>query len=215
MRTVRLALMLVIAAMALAAQKVWDGTKWVARAFSGMPTPPSTGIEDALDDLADAARPVTPSQPARDTISAYAPAPEVAPKSAPVTASAQVVELDPILAKGKAAHAFACALATLDEVPSTDGLDEAETAWLNSLNASEMMMVYRAGPMRTGAHMAGIEPLRSLPLCPTLAEYRHILGQAARISPRQRAEIQEYNETLDAAFQEMIEDPGFELKRGV
>ena len=31
MRTLRLALMLVLAAMALAAQKVWDGTKWVAQ----------------------------------------------------------------------------------------------------------------------------------------------------------------------------------------
>ncbi len=217
MRTVRLALMLVLAAMALAAQKVWDGTRWIARAMSGMPTPPSTGIEDALDDLADAARPVTASQPARDTVtpSGQASAPEVAPKPAPVPASAQVVELDPILAKGKVAHAFACALAMLDEEPSTDGLDEAEIAWLNSLNASEMMTVYRAGPMRTGAHMAGIKPVEGLPLCPTLAEYRHILGQAARISPRQRAEIQEYNDTLDAAFQEMIDDPGFELKRGV
>lgn len=214
-RALATALALVIAAMA-AAQRVWDGTKWVARAMSGVPTPPSTAVEDALDDIAYGAAPVTPSAaPAAESVtpsSAPAPKPEAAVAA---LASADVVELDPILAKGKIAYGFACALATQDEEPSTEGLDESEIAWLNSLCHIEMMAIYRAGPMRTGAHMASIKAVEGLPLCPTLAEYRHVLGQAARISPRQREEIREYNETLDAAFEDMLADPAYELKCGV
>ena len=69
--------------------------------------------------------------------------------------------------------------------------------------------------MQAGAHMLGIKAIPGLPLCPTLAEYRHVLGSAARITPRQREEIAEYNETLDAAFDEMINSPNFELKHGI
>jgi len=215
-RALATALALVIAAMAAAAQKVWDGTKWIARAMSGMPTPPSTAIEDAFDDVVADARPVTPSAaPAAESVTpSSAPAPKAEAAVAAV-ASADVVELDPVLAKGKIAHAFACALATQDKEPSTNGLHEGEAAWLNSLNHLEMMHIYRAGPMRVGAHMAGIRPIEGLPLCPTEAEYRHVLGSAAQITPRAREEIREWQETLDAAFEDMLSDPSYELKCGV
>jgi hypothetical protein len=217
MRTAAKLIALVLAAMAIAAQKVWDGTKWISRSLSGMPTPPSTGIADAFDDLTQATAPVTPSAPAAESVTPSA-APALAPKAevAPVAAaSADVIELDPVLAKGKAAHAFATALGTQDEEPSTEGLNEAEAAWLNSLNHHEMMTIYRAGPLRTGAHMAGIRPIEGLPLCPTLAEYRHVLGSAAQITPRAREEIREWQETLDAAFEDMLADPAYELKCGI
>jgi hypothetical protein len=215
-RALATALALVIAAMAAAAQRVWDGTKWVARALSGMPTPPSTAIEDAFDDVVQGTRPVTPSAPTGESVTPSAPAPAPQAKAAPVAvASAEVIELDPVLVKGKIAHAFACALATQDEEPSTNGLHEGEAAWLNSLNHLEMMHIYRAGPMRVGAHMAGIRPIEGLPLCPTEAEYRHALGSGAQITPRAREEIREWQETLDQAFEDMISDPAYELKCGV
>ncbi|MFF9551163.1 MULTISPECIES: hypothetical protein [Methylobacterium] len=207
---------LVMAVMAALAQKVWDGTKWVAKAFSGIPTPAGLEVEDAMDAVAArAAAPVTPSRESRDTVTpapAPAPKPETAPKAA---ATAQVVELDPVLAKGKIAYAYACSLTTLDGEPSTAGLNEAEAAWLASLNTSEMMHIWRGGPLQAGAHMAGIKTIPGLPLCPTLSEYRHILGSAAQVTPRQREEIAEYNATLDRAFADMIEDPAFELKCGI
>lgn len=209
---------LVIAVMAALAQKVWDGTKWVAKAFSGIPTPAGLEVEDAMDAVAArAAAPVTPSRESRDTVTpAPAPKPQPAAKApAAALADCDVIELDPVLAKGKIAYAYACSLTTLDEEPSTAGLNEAEAAWLASLNTSEMMHIWRGGPLRAGAHMAGIKPIEGLPLCPTLAEYRHVLGSAARITPRQREEIAEYNETLDRTFADMIEDPAFELKCGI
>ncbi|MEE7490568.1 hypothetical protein SAMN02799622_04197 [Methylobacterium sp. UNC378MF] len=208
---------LVLAAMAAATQAVWDGSKWVMKSLFAPPQPVGVEVGDAMDAVAArAAAPVTPSQPAaRDTVTpAPAPAPksETAPKAA---ATAKVVELDPVLAKGKAAYAFACALATLGDEPPTEGLNEAEIAWLNSLNTMEMMHIWRGGPMQAGAHMLGIKAIPGLPLCPTLSEYRHILGSAAQVTPRQREEIAEYNATLDQAFEDMISDPGFQLKQGI
>jgi hypothetical protein len=35
------------------------------------------------------------------------------------------------------------------------------------------------------------------------------------VTPRQREEIAEYNATMDEAFNDMINDPGFQLKCGV
>jgi hypothetical protein len=204
-----------LAAMLAVPKAVWDGSKWVMKALFAPPEPAGLAIEDAFEGVAaQAAAPVTPSQPAaRDTVTpAPAPKPEAAPKPA---ATAQVVELDPVLAKGKIAYAYACALTTLDEEPSTAGLNEAEAAWLSSLNTAEMMHIWRGGPMQAGAHMLGIKTIPGLPLCPTLAEYRHVLGSAARITPRQREEIAEYNATLDRAFADMIDDPAFELKCGI
>lgn len=206
----------VVAAMAAATNAVWDGTKWTMKALFAPLTPQGIEVEDAFEDVAArAAAPVTPSQPNRDTVTptpAPAPKPEAALKPA---ATAQVVELDPVLAKGKIAYAYACSLTTLDGEPSTAGLNEAEAAWLASLNTSEMMHIWRGGPLQAGAHMAGIKTIPGLPLCPTLAEYKHILGSAAQITPRQREEIAEYNETMDRAFADMIEDPAFELKCGI
>lgn len=207
---------LVMAVMAAMAQKVWDGTRWVAKAFSGIPTPQGVEFEDAFEGVAArAAAPVTPSRESRDTVTptpAPAPKPEAAPKAA---ATAQVVELDPVLVRGRIAHAYAHAMATLDGEPSTEGLDEAAAAWLHSLNTSELMHIWRASPLQVGAHMAGIRPMDGLPLCPTMAEYKHALGNAAQITPRQREEIREWQETLDRAFADMIDDPAFELKCGI
>ncbi|MGU3541415.1 hypothetical protein [Methylobacterium sp. A52T] len=207
---------LILLVMAAMAQKIWDGTRWVAKAFSGIPTPAGVEVEDAMDAVAaKAAAPVTPSQPARDTVT---PAPAPAPKTEATpkpTATAQVVELDPVLARGRIAHQYAHAMGTLDGEPSTEGLDEAAAAWLLSLNSSELMHIWRASPLQVGAHMAGIRPHEGLPLCPTMAEYKHALGNAARITPRQREEIWEWVETMDAAFADMIDDPAFKLKCGI
>jgi len=208
----------VVAAMAAATQAVWNGSKWVMRSLFAPPTPQGIEVEDAFESVAaQAAKPVTPSQLSRDGVTpAPAPKPEVAPKpAAPALASCDVIELDPVLAKGKIAYAYACSLTTLDEEPSTAGLNEAESAWLSSLNTAEMMHIWRGGPMQAGAHMLGIKAIPGLPLCPTLSEYRHILGSAAQVTPRQREEIAEYNATLDQAFEDMISDPGFQLKQGI
>lgn len=202
-------LALVMAAMAVSAQKVWDGTKWISRAAFGPPVPAGEAIEEAFDDVAQALSPVTPSQPAvAESVTPSAPAPT------PMPAPAKVVEIDPVLAKGRAAHAFAHAMLTADE-PSTAGLDDAAAAWLNSLNASELMKIHQYGAHRVGSHMAGLRPIEGLPLCPSMAEYRHALGAAARITPAQRADIKEWQETMDRAFEEMIEDPAYELKCGI
>lgn len=206
----------VVAAMAAATQAVWNGSKWVMRSLFAPPQPAGIEVEDAMDAVAaKASAPVTPSRESPDTVTptpAPAPKPEAAPKPA---ATAQVVELDPVLAKGKIAYAYAHSMGTLDGEPSTEGLDEAAAAWLHSLNTAELLQVWRSSPLQVGAHMAGIRPLEGLPLCPTMAEYKHTLGNAARITPRQREEIAEYNETLDRAFADMIDDPAFELKCGI
>lgn len=208
MRTVRLALMLVLAAMALAAQKVWDGTKWVARAFSGMPTPPATDVEDVMDAVqARASAPVTPSQPAVESVT-----PSAAPKPAP----SRVVELDPVLARGKLAFRFVDATFTLE--PEENVLAECDDVlkgWLLSLNAAEMMAIHRAGAHKTAAHLAGKRLIEGLPEIATAAEYQHVMGQAARMTPKRRAEIQEWNATFDAAIDEMTSDPAYELRAGI
>jgi len=210
---------LAFAAMAAATRAVWDGSKWVMKALFAPPEPAGLAIEDAFEGVAaQAAKPVTPSQatqPARDTVTpAAAPAPKTEPVAKPA-ATAQVVELDPVLARGRIAHQYAHAMATLDGEPSTEGLDEAAAAWLHSLNTSELMHIWRASPLLVGAHMAGIRPIEGLPLCPTMAEYKHALGNAAQITPRQREEVRKWQETMDRAFADMIDDPKFELKCGI
>lgn len=74
-----------------------------------------------------------------------------------------------------------------------------------------MMAVHRAGAHRVAAHLAGKRLLDDLPEIATEQEYRHYMGQAARITPQRRAEIAEF----DAAFEDLIADPEFELKCGV
>jgi hypothetical protein len=219
MRKIARLALLAFAAMAAATKAVWDGSKWVFKGLSGPPTPQGIEVEDAFENVAArAAAPVTPSQgaqPSRDGVTpATAPAPKPETASQPA-ATAQVVEFDPVLAKGKIAHAYAHAMGTLDGEPSVEGLDEAAAAWLLSLNSSELMHIWHASPLQVGAHMSGIRPLDGLPLCPTMAEYRHALGNAAQITPRQREEVREWQETMDAAFADMIDDPAFELKCGI
>jgi hypothetical protein len=212
MRTAAKLIALVLAAMAIAAQKVWDGTRWVARALSGMPTPPSTGIADAFDELTQATAPVTPSAPAAEsavTPSAPAPSSVAAPVAA---ASAQVVELDPVLARGRLAARFAeCTFSLEPEGDVLAECDDVLKAWLLSLNAMEMMAVHRAGAHKVAAHLAGKRLLEDLPEIATDAEFRHYMGQAARITPQRRAEIREF----DAAFEDLINDEGYELKCGI
>ncbi|GJD81467.1 MULTISPECIES: hypothetical protein [Methylobacteriaceae] len=208
MRTVRLALMLVLAAMALAAQKVWDGTRWIARAMSGMPTPPATDVEDVMDAAqARASAPVTPSQPAAESVT---------PSAAPAPAPARIVELDPVLARGKLALRFVdCTFSLEPEENVLAECDDVLKAWLLSLNAAEMMAIHRAGAHRTAAHLVGKRLIEGLPEIATDAEYRHVMGKAARMTPRMRAEIREWNATLDAAIEEMVEDPAYELRAGI
>lgn len=214
MRKIARLALLALAAMAAATQAVWDGSKWVMRSLFAPPTPAGVEVEDAMDAVAArAAAPVTVSQNARDTVTpAPAPKPEATPKPA---ATEKVVELDPIPTRGRIAHDYALAMGTLDGEPSTEGLDEAAAAWLHSLNTSELLHVWRNSPLQVGAHMAGIRPIEGLPLCPSMAEYRHALGNAARITPRQRDEIREWEQTMDHAFADMVADPAFELKCGI
>ena len=206
---------LVMAAMAAMAQKVWDGTRWVARAFSGIPTPAGMEIEDAMDTVAArAAAPVTPSQPAQPARDGVTPAP--APAPAPNPSPAKVVELDPVLARGKLAYRFVDATFTLEpEENILKECDDVLRAWLLSLNAQEMMAIHRAGAHRTAAHLAGKRFIEDLPEIATDAEFRHTMGQAARMTQQRRDEIAEWNATLAAAIDEMVSDPAYELKCGI
>lgn len=206
---------LVMAAMAAAAQKIWDGTRWVARAFSGIPTPAGMEVEDAFEGVAaQAAKPVTPSQanqPSRDGVT---PAPAPAPK--PVSAPAKIVELDPVLARGRLAVRFVDATFTLEpEEAILKDCDPILRSWLLSLNAFEMMEIHRSGPHKVAAHLAGKRLLEGLPEIATEAEYAHWMGQAARITPERRAHMEEWDRTMDAAFAEMTADPNYELKCGI
>lgn len=209
---------LVLAAMAAAAQKVWDGTKWIAKAFSGVPTPAGAEFEDAFDGVAArAAAPVTPSQaaqPAQPVRDGVTPAPAPAPKPAP--APAKVIELDPVLARGKLAVRFVDATFTLEpEEAILADCDPILKSWLFSLNAAEMMEIHRSGPHKVAAHLAGKGLLEGLPEIATEAEYAHWMGQAARITPERRAHMEEWGRTMDAAFAEMTADPDYKLKCGI
>ncbi|AWV14986.1 hypothetical protein A3862_05235 [Methylobacterium sp. XJLW] len=206
---------LVLAAMAAAAQKVWDGSRWVARAFSGIPTPAGAEFEDAFDGVAArAAAPVTPSQsaqPARDTVT---PAPAPTPK--PVPTPAKIVELDPVLARGRLAVRFVDATFMLEpEEAILKECDPILRSWLLSLNAAEMMEIHRSGPHKVAAHLAGKRLLEGLPEIATESEFAHWMGQAARITPERRANMEEWDRTMDAAFAEMTADPAYELKCGI
>lgn len=206
---------LILAVMAAAAQKVWDGTKWVARSFFGPPEPAGAGIEEALDDVARSLAPVTASQPAAESVTPSASAPKPAPAAAPAKGAA-VIELDPVLARGKLAVQFVDATFTLEpEEGILNEADEVLRAWLLSLNAAEMMTIHRAGAHRVAAHLAGKRLLEGLPEIATEAEYRHVLGQAARMTPERRADMAEWGRTMDEAFEDLISDPGFELKCGI
>ncbi len=126
-----------------------------------------------------------------------------------------MVELDPVLARGRIAHQYAHAMATLDGEPSTEGLDEAVAAWLHSLNTAELLQVWRSSPLQVGAHMAGIRPLEGLPLCPTMGRVQARPCKRRADHPPAKEEVREWQETLDAAFEDMINDPGFQLKCGI
>ncbi len=206
---------LVLAAMAAAAQKVWDGTKWIARSFSGIPTPQGAEFEDAFDGVASrAAAPVTPSQAAQPARDGVTPAPAPAPKPAP--APAKIVELDPVLTRGRLAVRFVDATFTLEpEEAILKECDPILKSWLLSLTAAEMMEIHRSGPHKVAAHLAGKRLLDGLPEIATEAEYAHWMGQAARITPERRAHMEEWDRTMDAAFADIIADPAFELKCGI
>ncbi len=210
-------LALVMAVMAASAQRVWDGTKWIARAAFGPPVPAGAGIEEAFDDVAQALRPVTPSQPSAESVTPSAPAPKPAPAPAAAPAKvAQVVELDPVLARGKLAHRFAHATFSLEPEESIlKEADEVLRAWLLTLNAMELMTVHRSGAHRVAAHLAGKRLLEGLPEIATAAEFTHFMGRAARMTPERRADMAEWDRTMDQAYEDMIADPAYVPKCGV
>lgn len=209
-------LALVLAAMAVSAQKFWDGAKWVARAAFGPPVPAGVEVEEAFDDVAQALRPVTPSQPApAESVTPSAPKPAPAPAAAPAKA-AQIVELDPVLARGKLAMRFADATFSLEpEDTILQQADEVLRAWLLSLNASELMAIHRSGAHKVAAHLAGKRPLEGLPEIATEAEYHHVMRQATRMTPERRADIKEWNYTFDQAIEDMVSDSAYVPKCGV
>jgi hypothetical protein len=157
---------------------------------------------------------VTPSQATPPTRDGVTPAPAPGPKPAP--APAKVVELDPVLARGRLAVRFVDATFTLEpEEAILADCDPILKSWLLSLNASEMMEIHRSGPHKVAAHLAGKRLLEGLPEIATEAEYAHWMGQAARITPERRAHMEEWDRTMDAAFAEMTADPAYELKCGI
>ncbi|MCJ2009489.1 hypothetical protein [Methylobacterium sp. J-092] len=184
-------------ALTFTTKLVWEGGRWVARSVRDSFRPPVGAgghIEHAFDDIAAKAEAATASTP-------VAPAESVLPaKALPAP-----IPLDPILERGRIAERFAHAMLTVDEEPTTEGLDEAASAWLNSLNASELMQIDRHGAHRVGSHMAGLRQIEGLPLTPTPAEYRSALCAAAQITPEMRANIREHDETLKRVIEEMLE----------
>lgn len=205
-------LALAIAAMLAVPRAVWDGTKWTFKAMFAPPVGAHAEVEDVMDAVAArAAAPVAPSAPVLESGTPPDPVQGPAPEAAPV-AKAALYEFDPVLARGRLAARFVEATFTLEaEGDILAEADDVLRAWLLSLNAAEMMAVHRAGAHRVAAHLAGKRLLDDLPEIATEQEYRHYMGQAARITPQRRAEIAEF----DAAFEDLIADPEFELKCGV
>ncbi|MCJ2035591.1 hypothetical protein [Methylobacterium sp. J-068] len=175
---------------------VWESGRWVLRSVRDSLRPPvgaHAEVEDALDAIATKAESATSAV----SVPALGSAVTVKPAATPIP-------LDPILAKGRIASAYASAMLTLNDEPSTEGLDEASAAWLNSLNASELMQIDRYGAHRVGSHMAGLRQIEGLPLTPTPAEYRSALCAAAQIMPEMRANIRD-DETLKRVIEEMLD----------
>ncbi len=186
----------------------------VAKAFSGIPTPagassrtPSNGV------AAQAAKPVTLSQAAQPTRDVVTPAP--APPRSPLP-PAKVVELDPVLARGRLAVRFVDATFTLEpEEAILADCDPILKSWLLSLNAAEMMEIHRSGPHKVAAHLAGKRLLEGLPRSRRRQNMRTGWVRPARITPERRANMAEWDLTIDAAFADIIADPAFELKCGI
>lgn len=198
MRALRFFALALALAVTFTTKVVWEGGKWVARSVRDSLRPPvgaNAGLEDAFDDIAAKAEQAT------------AQAAPVAPAESPVTAqpAPAPIPLDPILSKGRIAERFVHDMLTVDQEPTTAGLDEAASAWLNSLNASEMMRLDQHGAHRIGAHMAGLRLIEGVPLTPTMAEYRSALSAAAQITPEQRANAAEHEETVRRVIEELLE----------
>lgn len=190
-------LALALAAMLAVPRLVWDGTKWTMRALFAPPVGAGAHVKDALDAIA------TKAESATSAVSVPASEPAVTAKPA-VTP----IPLNPILEKGRIATAYAGAMLTLNEEPTTEGLDEAAAAWLNSLNASELMKLDQHGAHRVGSHMAGLRQIEGLPLTPSMTEYRSALCGAAQVTPEQRANVKEHEETLRSVIEELLaEEP--------
>ncbi|KQP91667.1 hypothetical protein [Methylobacterium sp. Leaf117] len=182
---------------AVTVKAVWEGGRWVLRSVRDSLRPPvgaGADIEDAFDGIAAKAESATAavSVPAAESAVTAKPAPAPIP-------------LDPILAKGRIATQYAHDMLNIDAEPTAEGLDEASAAWLGSLNASELMQIDRHGAHRVGSHMAGLRLIDGLPLTPTPAEYRSALCAAAQVTPEQRANVKEHEETLRRVIDEMLE----------
>lgn len=182
---------------AVTVKAVWEGGKWVLRSVRDSLRPPvgaGADVEDAFDGIAAKAESATAA------VSVAAAESAVTAKPAPAP-----LPLDPILARGRIAERFAHDMLTIDQEPTTEGLDEAASAWLNSLNAAELLKLDQHGAHRIGSHMAGMRLIDGLPLTPTQAEYRSALCAAAEITPEMRANIAEHDETLKRVIEEMLE----------
>lgn len=182
---------------AVTVKAVWEGGRWVLRSVRDSLRPPvgaGADFEDAFDGIAAKAESATAavSVPAVETAIATKPLPAPIP-------------LDPILHRGRIAEKFAHDMMTIDDEPSTEGLDEAAAAWLNSLNAAELLKLDQHGAHRVGSHMAGLRLIEGLPLTPTLQEYRSALCAAAQVTPEQRANVREHEETLRRVIDELLE----------
>lgn len=187
-------------ALTFTTKLVWEGGKWIARSVRDSFRPPvgaGAHVEDALDAIA------TKADSATAAVSVPAAESAVTAKALPAP-----IPLDPILERGRIAERFAHAMLTVDDEPTTEGLDEAASAWLNSLNASELLKLDQHGAHRIGSHMAGLRPIEGLPLTPTMTEYRSALCAAAQVTPEQRAHVREHEETLRRVIDELIaEEP--------
>ncbi|WP_264048851.1 hypothetical protein [Methylobacterium flocculans] len=183
---------------AVTVKAVWEGGKWVLRSVRDSLRPPvgaGADIEGAFDTIAAKAEAATAAVPVPAAESPVAAKPVPAP-----------IPLDPILARGRIAEKFAHDMMTIDDEPSTEGLDEAAAAWLNSLNAAELLKLDQHGAHRIGSHMAGLRLIEGLPLTPTMTEYRSALCAAAQVTPEQRASVKEHEETLRRVIDELLEE---------
>jgi hypothetical protein len=154
MRTVRRYLALVLAAMASIPKAVWGGTRWTLKAMFALPVGTGGEIEEAFEDVAQAAAP-TPAASAPDTVQA-----------AHAVRKASVAEAaDTVLDWGRTARAYALSRLSDAPEPRLSGLDESAELWLRSLSHDECRRVLDFDAKRVADHILGAHPILGLSRC--------------------------------------------------
>lgn len=203
--SVRQFVALVMSALAAIAQAivtttrlVWEGGKWVLRSLS--PVPPARQAPAAAGSAADAMAALA------EVIETPAPAAAALPAPEPV---------DPHEAWGRVAQQYAMSQSSLGDArePDLTVLDEAAIAWLQALTMQDLFRLTHWNAKRVGQHMTGERPIESVPLCPTMREYRQSLLTA--ITPEMRQNLAEGRQAIQDALDDLINDPAYEPCRGI